>query len=89
MLQINVDISILMCLPTDSTFICTADRRVAIITAYHSSCAGISDIIKLLVHHCVTGRSLVHSLNRLAMVLRVRSIKNCSGRKRVRRLVCV
>lgn len=43
-----------MCLPTDSTFICTADRRVAIITAYHSSCAGISDIIRLLVHHCVT-----------------------------------
>lgn len=51
MLQINVDISILMCLPTDSTFICTADRRVAIITAYHSSCAGFSDIIRLLVHH--------------------------------------
>lgn len=54
MLQINVDISILMCLPTDSTFICTMDRRVAIITAYHSSCAGISDIIRLLVHHSVT-----------------------------------
>lgn len=54
MLQINVDISILMCLPTNSTFICTADRRVAIITAYHSSCAGISDIIRLLVHHSVT-----------------------------------
>lgn len=54
MLQINVDISILMCLPTDSTVICTADRRVAIITAYHSSCSGISDIIRLLVHHTVT-----------------------------------
>lgn len=54
MLQINVDISILMCLLTDSTFICTADRRVAIITAYHSSCAGISDIIRLLVHLSVT-----------------------------------
>lgn len=53
MLQINVDISILMCLPTDSTFICTADRRIAI-TAYHSCCAGISDIIRLLVHHSVT-----------------------------------
>lgn len=55
MLQINVDISILMCVPTDSTFICSADRRVAIITAYHSSCAGISDIIKLLVHRRATG----------------------------------
>lgn len=54
MLQINVDISILMCLPTDSTLICTADRRVAIITAYHSSCGGISDIIRLLVRHSVT-----------------------------------
>lgn len=54
MLQINVDISILMCLPTDSTFICTVDRKVAIITAYHSSCAGISDIIRLLVHRGVT-----------------------------------
>lgn len=41
-----------MCLPTDSTFICTADRRIAIITAYQSSCAGISDIIRLLVHQC-------------------------------------
>lgn len=54
MLQINVDISILMCLLTYSTFICTADRRVAIITAYHSSCASISNIIRRLVHHCVT-----------------------------------
>lgn len=43
-----------MCLPTDSTFICAADRRVAIIEAYHSSCAGILDIIMLLVHHSVT-----------------------------------
>lgn len=54
MLQINVDISILMCLPTDSTFICTADRRIAITTAYHRGCVGISDIIRLLVHHSVT-----------------------------------
>lgn len=54
MLQINVDISILMCLPTDSTFICTADGRMAITTAYHSACVGISDIIRLLVHPSVT-----------------------------------
>lgn len=54
MLQINVDISILMCLPTDSTFICAGDRRIAITRAYHSGCAGISDIIRLLVHHSVT-----------------------------------
>lgn len=76
MLQINVDISILMCLPTDSTFICTADRRIAIITAYHSSCAGISDIIRLLVHRSVTvstgtiGHSRLQSLNRLTVLPR-------------------
>lgn len=55
--QINVDISILMCLPTNSRFICTADRRVAIITAYHSSCVSISDIIRLLVHCSVNVRT--------------------------------
>lgn len=73
MLQINVDISILMCLPADSTFICTADRRIAIITAYHSGCAGISDIIRLPVHSSVTvstgtiGHSQLQSLNRLTV----------------------
>lgn len=54
MLQINVDISILICLPSDSTFICTVDRKVAITMAYHSGCSVILDIIMLLVHRSVT-----------------------------------
>lgn len=73
-----------MCLPTDSTFICAADRRVAIITVYHSSCAGILDIIMLLVHHSVTvstGLLDTVSSNRLAMLLWERSFKSSSGRK--------
>ena len=56
--QINVDISILMCLPTDSTCICTADRGIAIITAHHGSgeydmlCSRVfSDIIRPYVHY--------------------------------------
>lgn len=54
MFQVNVDISILICLPTDSIFICTGDGRITIITAYHSSCSVILDVIMLLVNHSVT-----------------------------------
>lgn len=77
MLQINVDISILMCLPTDSTFICSADRRIAIITAYHSSCAGISDIIRLLVHHSVTVSTSL--LDTVGDNLQIGSLCFCGG----------
>lgn len=84
-----------MCLPTDSTFICTADRRVAIITAYHSSCAGISDIIRLLVHHSVTvSTGLLDTVWYIPQIgslcfCWVRSITSCSGEKKVRGLVCI
>lgn len=77
MLQINVDISILMCLPTDSTFICSVDRRIAIITAYHSSCAGISDIIRLLVHHSVTVSTSL--LDTVGDNLQIGSLCFCGG----------
>lgn len=89
--QINVDISILMCLPTDSTFICTVDRRVAIITAYHSSCAGISDIIRLLVHHSVTVSTSL--LDTVWCIPQIGFLCSCyqalHWEKRVRGLVCV
>lgn len=72
MLQINVDISILMCLPSDSTFICTVDRRVAITMAYHRGCSITSDIIMLLVHRSVTENlSAGHSLRRSSDMLTV------------------
>lgn len=77
-----------MCLPTDSTFICTADRRIAIITAYHSGCAGISDIIRPHVHRSVTvstgtiGHSRLQSLNRPTVLPRWWSIECSSGEKK-------
>lgn len=85
-----------MCLPTDSTFICSADRRIAIITAYHSSCAGISDIIRLLVHHSVTVSTSL--LDTVGDNLQIGSLCFCGGDlsnlaqggKKVRRLfLCV
>lgn len=77
-----------MCLPTDSTFICTADRRIAIITAYHSGCTGISDIIRPLVHRSVTvstgtiGHSRLQSLNRLTVLPWWWSIECSPGEKK-------
>lgn len=76
-----------MCLPADSTFICTAGRRIAIIRAYHSSCAGISDIIRPLVHSSVTvstgaiGHSRLQSWNRLTVLSWWWSIESSPGEK--------
>lgn len=93
--QINVDISILMCLPTNSTFICTADRRKAIITAYHSNGVCISDIIRLLVHHSVTVSTSL--LDTVGYNLQIGSLCFCVwdvsnfalGKRRVLTHVCV